>query len=244
MDKSDFEEILLSQRQMLEDAIRELQLQNQQLQKALGKVQNRNRELAQIAYQISHDLRGPVTSLMGILNLLRVDEDAETRQFFFENVPGLLDKIDVFARSLSSYSAVSNLQLQRSEVVWPSLVERIIRNIEEDINITLEDQSTEKLYSDEKRIYMIFHQLIYNSLKFNAGLADLKIMIRVTDHDDQLQIYITDNGAGIDELAHKNLFQMFYRASNKTQGVGLGLYIAKALANDLNGDLYLDEDYK
>jgi signal transduction histidine kinase len=95
-----------------------------------------------------------------------------------------------------------------------------------------------QFYSDTYRIKTILNNLISNSFKYYR-ISDERptIEIDISINDPFTTILIKDNGIGISEENIKNIFDMFYRASNQSKGSGLGLYIVKEMVEKLNGSI-------
>ena len=110
-------------------------------------------------------------------------------------------------------------------------------NLEKIVKIDLKDK---KIYSDSLRLNIIFSNIISNAIKyqnFEAERSYLKINIEV--ESDQVHIQFKDNGQGIGEKHISKIFDMFYRATTRSEGSGLGLYIVKQTVERLSGKIEL-----
>ena len=100
------------------------------------------------------------------------------------------------------------------------------------------------VFSDYKRLKIIFSNLISNSVKYhNYNQSNPYIEIKSYKKDDKIFIEIIDNGQGIKAELVEHIFEMFYRASDSSEGSGLGLYIVKDTVDKINGELKVDSTY-
>ena len=96
-------------------------------------------------------------------------------------------------------------------------------------------------YNDQRRLKVIFNNLISNSIRYSNGRApEIKIDVNVTN--GSARIAVQDNGVGIEKNHLKNVFKMFYRANENNSGSGLGLYIVKETVDKLGGNIKLESE--
>lgn len=216
----------------------ELKEQNKELEMALEKVKTRNRELSEIAYQTSHDMRGPATTLQGLSNLISIENDPALVQSFMEEVPVLLAKVDAFSKSLSDYTTTINRPIEHLEINWEEIFNKAIQQISAREAVQLKITAHEVFYSDPQRLITMLKHLVTNAYNFNQHLLpDLKIEVIIEMSANEAIIEVKDNGIGIAEDRLEKIFDMFYRGSLESKGSGLGLYLVKAVVEDLSGKI-------
>ena len=113
-------------------------------------------------------------------------------------------------------------------------------SIEKIINIT--DEAP--FYSDPVRLGVIFNNLISNAIKYRDSGKDksfIKITISITP--EQCSISFKDNGIGISEGLQEKIFDMFFRATERSDGAGLGLYIVKETIEKLDGSIAVESTF-
>lgn len=234
-------EQMQAQRMMLEDALKELKDQNHELKRTLSKLRKRNNELAEVAYQTSHDLRGPVSTLQGLANLMAIENNPELINSFTEEIPKLLEKVDVFSRSLSDFTSIINAPIEYNLIEWIKIFKRISSNSNLENKTKIEIKEKNEFYSDSKRIESILEELLNNAYKYNRNSKELRIVVHVEVQEDFAEIKVEDNGVGLDkDITHK-AFDMFYRGSMKSDGIGIGLYMVNSAIEDLNGQIELED---
>lgn len=204
-------------------------------------LKKRNEELDQFAYSIAHDIRSPLTSILGLVEVMKLElKDALTRDY--------LSKLEKSGRRLTAYVdqvlmySTSELVEQNpvkidfEEVVTKALglyeyldgASRI--DIQYDVNVN------KPFYSDRNKVEIVFNNLICNAIQFQRKQEENPFLkIDIKNDNISLQISIEDNGEGIEELRKTYIFRMFYRGSNQSQGSGLGLYVVNEAIKKLNG---------
>ncbi|MCU0384109.1 MAG: ATP-binding protein, partial [Cyclobacteriaceae bacterium] len=205
---------------------------------ALRKV---NAELDRFVYSASHDLRSPLSSLLGLINLAKDDDHWDKKEYL-----GLMEKsvkrLDAFIKDIIDFSRNARMDVANEPIDFG----KIINDILDDLNYMENFSSLEKrvnvsaginYMSDEKRIKIILSNIIANAIKHHIpGRVDKPyIDISVTQQTKEIQIAISDNGPGIPAEHLENIFKMFFRATNRTPGSGLGLYIVQETVSRLAG---------
>jgi signal transduction histidine kinase len=214
-----------------------LHSQNRQLKKT-------NTELDSFVYKASHDLRSPLTSLLGLIAISRLESDLEKLKAYGELQEKLIRKLDTYIQDILAISRNSNQDLRREVIRFDQLMEQSLEQlhyleqyarIEKIIHLP---ETGTSFYSDAPRISIVLNNLLANAMRY-ADLAKerpyFQLDIRITSQ--QAVIELTDNGIGIEDKHLKHIFQMFYRATDKTPGSGLGLYIVGEVVEKLGGSI-------
>jgi signal transduction histidine kinase len=200
-------------------------------------------ELDRFIYSASHDLRSPISSMKGLLSLMRMNSEVFTLDQFLQMTGECLDRIDVFISKLVEFSRNSNEAL----VIEPVNVNNIIKSILDEqrhhsnwpkVNIEYSLPDTFIVHSDFNKVYTALSHVIRNSLDY-GDITKCTLLLSIKGHleRDLVTIEIIDNGIGIDTKFMPMIFQMFYRASMLSRGSGLGLYLAREAINRLGGNI-------
>ncbi len=208
----------------------------------------KNRELDTFVYKASHDLKAPLSSLAGLVDIAITElRDAQAQQYL-----GLINrtvqKMDDVLLGLLEVTWIKQGSLDPTEIHLGDLVQTILRSIEHapgyitvSFRITVPERYI--VVSDIKMLSSILQNLIFNAIKYHRDAGDDKwVAITITDFPKYARISIEDNGPGIPAMAQEKLFDMFYRASNKSQGSGLGLYIVKTSIEKMGGSVTLHSE--
>ncbi|MBL3654615.1 sensor histidine kinase [Fulvivirga sediminis] len=207
-----------------------------------------NDDLDHFFYSTSHDLRSPLASITGLVTLGKVHIKDESALEFFDKIEGRVNKLDSVIDDIISYAKSAKYQLKIEPLNFKEIVKEIETNLEFNKGATHIDficESSEEVFlSDKLKITTILHNLITNSIKYHDFHKD-NPYIKVSLVKDQGRVYISveDNGRGIKQENHQQIFEMFYRASGDSVGSGLGLYIVKEAAKKLNGKVSVQSTY-
>jgi signal transduction histidine kinase len=221
--------------------ITERKLAEEALKNTLEELQQRNQELDHYVYKVSHDLRSPLCSIKGLLNLAEYETDAAAILVYNRMIGEQINRSDEFIQSILNHSKMLNSADNREAIDF----EAVLRQGFEDMQyvkgyarlqrrVRLDQQVP--FYGDPFRISLILRNFISNAIKYQNPEAEtsyVQFAIAVDAH--QARITITDNGIGVEEGFVPHLFDMFFRATEKAEGSGLGLYIVKQAIQRIGG---------
>jgi len=200
-----------------------------------------NRELDKFVYSASHDLRSPITSLKGLIEIAQEENDLAQVKEYMELMHQSVNKQDQFINDIIDYSKNKRKQLLIELVSLNKLVDDAVsqhQHIKDAGTISIKKNiAVDEIYSDSLRLKIILNNLVSNAIKYSDKKKKKKhISIKTHEKNNCYTIRIKDNGIGIkDEFKHK-IFEMFF-ITNHNVGSGLGLYIAKEAAENLNGNI-------
>lgn len=208
-----------------------------------------NKELDQFVYVITHDLKAPLSSIKGLLQLIKIEPDTAMREKYFGLMTQSIEKQEKFIEEILQISHNSQHDIQPGPV---DLEQMIHQSFEELSGLDNADLIRNKIivhkkqtfYSDQRRLKIIFKNIISNAIKYSLP-EQRKAEIRINIHFDEQNVILKfkDNGMGIKEEHLEKLFSMFYRATSQRHGSGLGLYIVKETVEKLNGAIKLWSEY-
>jgi len=200
----------------------------------------RNTELDNFVYKVSHDLRAPLSSVLGLVNLAQHPGNEDDPKAYLKIIGEKVNQLDHFISDVLSHSKNLKLDIKNGQVLFDEIVDTAFRNlsymegadqIRKEVQITGSD-----FYSDPWRIEEIFRNLISNAIKYRKlDSASHEIKVSITIEQNQAIISFRDNGIGINRQNLTKVFDMFYRASEQSGGSGLGLYIVKNAVEKLGG---------
>jgi signal transduction histidine kinase len=201
-----------------------------------------NFELDSFVYRSSHDLRAPLRSVLGLVSLVRMAQDAAPRDHYLRLMEKSIDKLDMFIRDMTDFSRNSRQEVQAVPVDFRAIIAEStdnLRYIEHADRVSLRvSVEGEGFYSDPQRISTVFQNLMSNSVKYQRlHIDDAFIEFRIHCTPQEARIVYTDNGKGIEHAHLDKIFDMFFRASADSYGSGLGLYITRQVVKKLNGTI-------
>lgn len=220
----------------------QLRQQNEELIKV-------NSELDRFVYSTSHDLRAPLMSIAGLINISRKSQSDAQRGYYFDLMEKSIQKLDNFIKDIINFSrnARSEIEVERIEV------DHLVRNILEELKYSseyhhlkfyVEVTGSGVIYSDQKRLTVIFSNLLSNAARYSEPSREESfVKIHVKTDDEFTTIQIQDNGQGIRPEHMQKIFQMFYRGNNNSKGSGLGLYIVRETMEKLQGRITVNSEY-
>jgi signal transduction histidine kinase len=217
----------------------ELEVQNEELKKV-------NNELDRFVYSVSHDLRAPLLSTLGLIDISRYEPDEQEKSRYLELMYKSIRKLDNFIIDIINLSKNARLELQSEPIEFDKLVNTVLEEhsfIEnfKSIEFTTQIQQEGSFYTDSKRLTIILNNLISNAIRYSRTKQPF-VSIQVHTDEERAFIEILDNGIGIAQEHIDKIFNMFYRASQSKSGSGLGLYIVKETVQKLKGTIQVESN--
>mgnify|MGYP000600365123 CR=1 FL=1 len=191
-----------------------------------------NKELDKFVYSASHDLRAPISSLQGLIEVMKIEEDINEFKTYLDLMSESLNRQDKYIRDIIDYSRNTRKQTTISEVNLKSIIDEAIiqQKFTKDshkIKITT-DLAFDKIHSDELKLKIIINNFLSNAIKYADPEKDKQFFsIKTYRNKNSHKIEFTDNGIGIATKYQDKIFDMFFVTNNNNNGSGLGLYIVK-----------------
>ena len=213
---------------------------------AIANLKKTNTELDRFIYCASHEMRGPLTSIMGLINM-GDSEVPEEYKIYFEMMKNRVDALDELILDIISHSRNARLPKQIQEIDLTKTIKNIINGyqytIPSNLNFELDINNNKPFWSDQGKIKMIINALLSNAIKYSDCTKEKpKVIITVNIYNEYANIKIFDNGIGINNAYKDKIFNMFYRATEVSTGSGLGLYILKEAVEILEGSIKVESE--
>lgn len=213
-----------------------LTIKNEELRKAYS-------ELDKFAYSVSHDIRGPLSGILGAINVAREIYDINEMKEMLFLMEKSLKKLDTYILSMHDYYSLQRGELRITEVDFNQMAQEfrdIYRMVADNNNISFNitvDQR-EPFRSDIVPLKLVLNNLLSNAFKYqNKATDDKKVELTMLVHRGVLNIEVKDTGIGILGNHIGEIFNLFYRASSQEAGSGFGLYNVKSALLKLNGHI-------
>ncbi len=227
----------------------ELISKNKELVETNHELIKHNNELRQFSYTVSHNLRGPVASLMGLLKLFQPENLSPDNAEIFHHIETSTQRLDNIIKDLSKIIDIRNDIFQiRQQIDLAYEVQEILSVLNREIlsqNVLIHKNIDEGrvIYSVRPMVHSILYNLISNALKYRAPDRRSIIEISSSEDLDNYCITVRDNGLGIDmERDKDNLFKLYKRFHHHTEGKGLGLYLVKMQSEALGGNITVQSE--
>jgi signal transduction histidine kinase len=219
---------------------------NKRLKEEAADLKKSNQELDKFVYIVSHDLRAPLSSVLGIIEITQLECTEPEILENLEMMKGSIQKLDGFVEDILDYSRNARLEVKKEEINFKELIDDITNNLKfmaggsRPVNISTRFNERASVRADKQRLSMVLNNLISNAIRYqNQQIENPFVDIEVNTSDTETDITVKDNGIGISAEQHNKIFEMFYRVSEASVGSGIGLYIVKEAVDSLNGKINL-----
>jgi signal transduction histidine kinase len=201
-----------------------------------------------LVYSLSHDFKTPLVNLRGLLELVKSTDDKKQLDVLYNEMNGSLNRFDNLLNDMNSYSIYWEKEIEVEEFnpkeqihnLWNQL--RFMHQNNVELTINGSDQS---FMGDSKKLNVVLRAIMSNAINYQKDEDDSKITVDINiDDKKSLSISITDNGEGIDKEVMPKIFDLFYRGNPKSNGAGIGLYIARGIIENMGGKLTLQSEPK
>ncbi len=222
----------------------------QELNQNIVALERSNKELAQFAYVASHDLKEPLRSMSGFLQLLeRAAEEKlnEEEREYMDFVIKASHRMDSIIDDLLTYSKIDNVLQEKQTVDLSTILEIILLNLNHSIkekNAIIDiNQTFPTIQSNKFQMIQLFQNLISNGLKYNNS-EQPRIDVRFKEVSNYYHFSIKDNGIGIKPEYQEKVFKIFQRLHRRTEysGTGIGLSICKKIVESHNGKIWFESE--
>lgn len=203
-----------------------------------------NKELHQFAYTVSHTLRGPLTTVKGLLNLAEQTHDLPALRSLHAMMQTCVTRLDTMLIRLLDQARNTHTEVASKKVDWVMLIDEVLRGLayldpDDRINKFMHLETAIEFYSDPERIAALLTHVIENTYvhRNTATRHESITSIEVFTSAESAVIVVKDNGKGIPAEYVPKVFDMFFKADNTTGGTGLGLFLVKELVTKLQGTI-------
>ena len=204
-----------------------------------------NNELDSFIYKVSHDLRSPLLSISGLINLTEKTVPKESLEYI-TLMRRSVDRLNKFISQLTQYSRNNNTNVHLTAINFKELFNEVLETYRflpesDKIDYQVEIEKEAITYSDHLRLKIVLNNIISNAIKYHDYTREHPfIKIVLNSNKKRFRIRISDNGTGIAPEKVGKIFDMFNRATDKAGGTGLGLYIVKKALEKLNATIAVE----
>ena len=224
----------------------ELKEKNVELQKANDSLHRVNEELDNFIYKTSHDIRGPLASLKGMCNVALMDVKDPLALNYLQKLDVTAEKLNTILTRLLIVNQINNSSIGQERIDFEGMVDEILllerkKGMPRRLKVSKNICPKTVLLSDPQFVRIILENLIDNAIKFYNDSERIEpfVNISIGGNGEHVSINVVDNGIGISEVHPDKIFQMFSRASERSETGGIGLYITKTAAEKLGGTVHL-----
>ncbi len=230
----------------LNNEIKAREKTEQKIRVSNNELRKTNEELDNFVYKVSHDLRAPISSILGLVNIAKSDNLTKNTLTCIQQIEKSAIIQDNFIKDIIELTKNARVKPKPEKINFEQLIQETFDYLKYSTNsipskpkVNLHQDKV--FYSDPSRMKVIFNNIISNSIKYSDP-SKTKIDIDIEVVNGHAKINIGDNGNGIDKKYQNDVFKMFFRATDKNAGSGLGLYIVKETVQKLKGDVFLESE--
>lgn len=248
---SEAKEVIESQNKLLETRNKDLDKQvaakTVDLERLNMSLKQVNDELDNFIYKTSHDIRGPLASLKGMCNVALMDVKDPVALDYLRKLDTTAERLNTILTRLLIINQINNSKLIISRIDFAAVVNDVLllekkKGLPHKLVIRRHIEEQASIISDRELVRIVLENLIDNAIKFynDSDRIESFVDIHVQAQDDgTVKARVIDNGIGISESNPGKLFQMFFRASERSEIGGIGLYIVKTAIAKLGGKVGL-----
>jgi signal transduction histidine kinase len=189
--------------------------------------------------------------MLGLLNLARREDQERDKYFeqYFTMMNASIVKLDETLKEILEYSRNARNEIEFGSIDLKKIFNDILEELKyidglDKIYTTISVQGMETFYSDEYRIVTILTNLISNAIKYRDDTKPrCTLHVSAIVQSKVVLINVEDNGIGIQKDLLPKIFNMFFRATLKSEGAGLGLYIVRETVNKLMGTISVESEF-
>ena len=228
--------------------ITEQKQQEKEKEQLINELTQNNKDLRQFSYITSHNLRAPLSNLIGLLNLISaIDIEDEELKLIIEGFSKSTLLLNETVADLGKVVIIrDNPSVEKQHIHIKESLDNLLNQINilvQNTNpkIIIDTHNTETIYSNKAYFESILQNLLTNAIKYRARNRELVIKITVEDHPDHTTLYFEDNGIGLDvEKYRDKIFGLYQRFHNYPDSKGLGLYLVKSQIESMGGRIDIE----
>lgn len=205
-----------------------------------------NQELDHFIYKTSHDIRGPLATFKGLCLVALTDVKDPVGLDMVQKLDLTADKLNTILNRLLIVNQINTAELKPELIDFNTIIDEIMVNerkndLPPQMSIKYHIDKDVVLNSDCNLVRLVLGNLIGNSIKFYDQSIRVTpfVDIKISKEDKLIIFTVLDNGIGIHEKSKQNIFQMFVRASERSETGGIGLYLSRLATEKLGGTIEL-----
>jgi signal transduction histidine kinase len=218
---------------------------NRELLEKNIELQKKNDELNRFVYSASHDLKAPLGSIQGILDLSKMEGEEGNANEYLSLIEKSVKQLEVFIHNIIQYYKNTQLKEQLSEIDFEKVVNEILESYQyyqftPYIDFRVQIAQPEQFVGDTFRIRTILNNLLSNAIKYQRKEEPHKyVLISINTTPAEVSIRVEDNGIGIPAEHLGQIYNMFFRATTENSGSGMGLYILNEALSKVGGRIHV-----
>ncbi|MBO9703831.1 MAG: sensor histidine kinase [Sporocytophaga sp.] len=210
------------------------------------KVLERTQKLDTFVFKASHDIKGPLRSIIGLTKVGAKDVEDPKAKEYFEHILKSTTRLDLLLADLISLTRIQQATLKEEEIDFKVLVEESINSFSHlelfhDVSVYIDINVQDPVKGDKSLYRSVIQNLVENGLKYSDPSKEnsfFKVIIKSSGR--KLSMVFEDNGLGVDSSLKDKIFEMFFKIDSTSEGSGLGLHIVKMALEKMGGKISLE----
>lgn len=205
-------------------------------------------EMERFVYRSSHDMRSPISSVLGLLDLIKMENPSFAVLSYLGMAKKSLDKLDFLIQDIEAFVKYSEQNVEYRKISVPTLIRSALYEVKtlrpnHKVKVDLSDIPDDStLFSDTDRLLIILKNLITNAIDYaDKRKGEMYCKISVEQKDTISTIKVSDNGIGIADEYKEKVWEMFFRGKTSPNS-GLGLYITKQMTEIIQADIKMESE--
>jgi signal transduction histidine kinase/tetratricopeptide (TPR) repeat protein len=241
-------QILQEQNQLMQTNNVELEVR---VKERTEQLEGSNKELDTFLYHASHDIRRPIATLLGLEQVSRLSDNDLKSKYLFDYVADTARDMDRMLFKLQMAYELNRLVKDRAWISLQWVIDMVAKRFDNDfyrLQIAYSHEQTKVIscFASPNLLTIIFSNLIENAVNFRSKTEGEQAFIRIASSQvgQTVTVTVEDNGCGIQEQFLERIFELYFRATERSKGNGLGLYLAKKAATLMNGTINVTSRYE
>lgn len=215
----------------------------QKVSERTKELEERNDQLDTFVYRASHDIKGPLKSMLGLAQLGLLETQDDMSKGYFEHILKSSKRLDDTLADLLNVVKMNHAEIEKNAIDFDFLLSEILSSFKHNPNYSrikfdFNISNSLNFKSDKRQIYSIMQNLIENGINYcDWGKENSFITIHIQPFQQGIKINYEDNGLGIAEEYQDKIFEMFFKINANSTGTGLGMYIVKTTVERLGGNI-------
>ncbi len=209
----------------------------------------KTKEVEQFTYSVSHDLKSPLASCVGLIGCLEEDLEAYGQRYPTDLITRIKSNMDRMSRCIDDLLELTRIGRVRHEPVVLDMVQ-IARQIADDLSVQAIKvgatigiaEDLPDAYADKIRVSEVIENLLSNALKYGTDNPSPTITIGWKQVKGKPHYFVRDNGKGVPESFQPKIFNLFEKYDKSNNGTGVGLTIVKRIIEVHGGEIWLESE--
>lgn len=209
----------------------------------------KNAEMEQFLNTVSHDLKNPVVTCLGLAGILREDVQAGRIEESIDSVNRIERSVTRMRQLIDDLLHLSRIGRVRFELTEVDILE-IVRSIADELRPRLEqigavlefEDNLPHVIADAQWMRELLENLVTNAMKYGCDNPRPQIVVGSIELNDETRLFVRDNGRGIDSAHHAQIFEPFRRLRSDKEGSGMGLAIVVKIVKMHGGRVWVESE--